>query len=325
MTNAVTLPARASRCQEFHGYPSGSSTCQITSFSPAQIRIPEHMILHSETPAPKSKKNQHPIIVSLIHHIESDSYVLFDLGLGPNWQEYAPKDRLDEIVETYEPRGGESVDQVVQRLGVESTQIKAIVISHNHWDHCAHDFSRFSNAKIIGGPTTLSNIVALSSVSMETLELDWKDKHPILTFTDSYDVFEDGSCLVVPTPGHTPGHVALVVRTHATGEYVVLAGDCAHHPACLGNASITPKGEEPRTGAWYDDANQFHSMHEDYELAERSLERLKALERIDDRDKGQFMVVLAHDFNRWNAWQDKLMKEDGTVRLDGWKEKGMRI
>ena len=57
-------------------------------------------------------------------------------------------------------------------------------------------------------------------------------------------------------------------------------------------------------------------MHEDYEEAENSLERLKALEKRDE-----FMVVLAHDFKRWNAWKKD---ENGCVELTGWRKKGLK-
>jgi glyoxylase-like metal-dependent hydrolase (beta-lactamase superfamily II) len=45
--------------------------------------------------------------------------------------------------------------------------------------------------------------------------------------TADEDVFGDGSVIVFRTPGHTPGHTALLVRLKEKGP-VVLAGDAAH-------------------------------------------------------------------------------------------------
>lgn len=65
-----------------------------------------------------------------------------------------------------------------------------------------------------------------------------------------------------------------------------------------------------------EEKTKIHSMHEDYEEAEVSLERLKALERRDE-----FMVLVAHDFERWGRWKKG---ENGEVELKGWRRKGMK-
>lgn len=198
----------------------------------------------------------------------------------------------------------------------------------SHWDHTAFPFDRFPTAEVIAGPTTVSHTISLSHENYspahhpKPLELSWSHSPThVLTFRHSHDLFSDGSILVVPTPGHTPGHVALVARTSIEAgheEYVVLAGDCAHHPFCLSNK---PQDSHYRFAAWRqvgEPTNEpaKHSMHEDYEEAENSLERLKALEKRDE-----FMVVLAHDFKRWNAWKKD---ENGCVELTGWRKKGLK-
>jgi glyoxylase-like metal-dependent hydrolase (beta-lactamase superfamily II) len=45
-------------------------------------------------------------------------------------------------------------------------------------------------------------------------------------FPASEDLLGDGTCIVVPTPGHTPGHLAMLVR--GDGRTWLLAGDLAH-------------------------------------------------------------------------------------------------
>ena len=51
-------------------------------------------------------------------------------------------------------------------------------------------------------------------------------------FVGTFDVMGDGSLLLVPTPGHTPGHAALLLRgSHGSR---LLAGDLAHTAAELG-------------------------------------------------------------------------------------------
>jgi glyoxylase-like metal-dependent hydrolase (beta-lactamase superfamily II) len=44
-----------------------------------------------------------------------------------------------------------------------------------------------------------------------------------------YDVFGDGTVVIKPTPGHTPGHEVLFLKLAKTGP-VVLSGDLYHYP-----------------------------------------------------------------------------------------------
>jgi glyoxylase-like metal-dependent hydrolase (beta-lactamase superfamily II) len=47
----------------------------------------------------------------------------------------------------------------------------------------------------------------------------------------SQRITADGSVCVVPTPGHTPGHVSVIVRAH--GIHYFLCGDAAYTEAAL--------------------------------------------------------------------------------------------
>jgi glyoxylase-like metal-dependent hydrolase (beta-lactamase superfamily II) len=54
-----------------------------------------------------------------------------------------------------------------------------------------------------------------------------------------YDVFGDGTVVVISTPGHTPGHQSLFVKFKKTGA-VVLSGDLYHYPAERTLKDFTP-------------------------------------------------------------------------------------
>ncbi|MEW2250940.1 MULTISPECIES: MBL fold metallo-hydrolase [unclassified Streptomyces] len=58
---------------------------------------------------------------------------------------------------------------------------------------------------------------------------------------DLVDVPADGADIVpglrlLPTPGHTPGHVAVQLTSH--GRTAVITGDCIHHPVQLAHPAI---------------------------------------------------------------------------------------
>jgi N-acyl homoserine lactone hydrolase len=60
---------------------------------------------------------------------------------------------------------------------------------------------------------------------------------PLVKFNGDYDIFGDGSVLILSTPGHTPGHQSLLVRLPKTGV-VVLTGDAAHFKENFDNRRV---------------------------------------------------------------------------------------
>jgi len=58
-------------------------------------------------------------------------------------------------------------------------------------------------------------------------------------FAGSHDVAGDGMLTLVPTPGHTPGHLAMLLHNgNSNGKPFLLAGDMAHDAA--GIADVAP-------------------------------------------------------------------------------------
>jgi glyoxylase-like metal-dependent hydrolase (beta-lactamase superfamily II) len=57
------------------------------------------------------------------------------------------------------------------------------------------------------------------------------DGPPVGPFSGSYDVLGDGRLLIVPTPGHTPGHLSVIARGET--QTWLLAGDLVHSASDL--------------------------------------------------------------------------------------------
>jgi N-acyl homoserine lactone hydrolase len=55
----------------------------------------------------------------------------------------------------------------------------------------------------------------------------FKVERPIRKLEGDHDVFGDGSVTILSTPGHTPGHLSLLVHLPKTG-WLVLSGDATH-------------------------------------------------------------------------------------------------
>ncbi len=128
-------------------------------------------------------------------------------------------------------------DQLVE-IGLFADDVDMISISHSHFDHSGQA-DQFQNAKWL---VHADEYAAMFPLEIET-EDDTTDTaesdegSPDLyvdfasldheKFTGEYDVFGDGSALIIPTPGHTPGHTSLLVKLPEAGP-VFLTGDLYH-------------------------------------------------------------------------------------------------
>ena len=118
----------------------------------------------------------------------------------------------------------------LEAIGYEPEDIKYIAFSHYHIDHTA-------NANMFAGSTWLvpqaeRDIMFSDKPAPVRAEKNYsalKDsKTTILPAASDYDVFGDGTVIIKPTPGHTPGHQVLFLKLPKTGP-VLVAGDLYHY------------------------------------------------------------------------------------------------
>ncbi len=114
------------------------------------------------------------------------------------------------------------------RLGT----VDRIILSHAHWDH-ASGLVDFPKAEVWITPAEKDFIArqhpgAVLPSQVGSPALKWKvydlDDRPFASFARSRDVFGDGSVVLVPLPGHTPGSVGLFL-TVASGRQYFFCGD----------------------------------------------------------------------------------------------------
>lgn len=131
-------------------------------------------------------------------------------------------------------------DQLAE-IGLFASDIDMLSISHSHFDH-AGQADQFPKAKWL---VHADEFAAMFPAETDTQtgaadddsneESDAGSLNPFLDFaslerqefTGEYDVFGDGSVIIIPTPGHTPGHTSLLVTLPETGP-VLLTGDLYH-------------------------------------------------------------------------------------------------
>jgi glyoxylase-like metal-dependent hydrolase (beta-lactamase superfamily II) len=123
----------------------------------------------------------------------------------------------------------ETIVSQLAALGLRPRQVAILALSHVHTDHIGQA-AAFSHARLIVGREDWRLLTAAKpSPVLEPARLNpWIEGHAPKTLTDGdYDVFGDGSVVMLATPGHTPGHHSLLVRLRAFGP-VLLSGDLYH-------------------------------------------------------------------------------------------------
>jgi N-acyl homoserine lactone hydrolase len=148
----------------------------------------------------------------LIKH--GNDYLLWDAGHSMSAGAQAPKVSLIDLLAT---------------LSIKPGDIKYLAVSHYHRDHIGQANS-FGKAILLIGQgdwdaVTSSKPSPLIDPSMLS---NWIEKNGQLeTVVGDNDIFGDGTVVMLNTPGHTPGHHALLVKLASYGN-VILSGDLAH-------------------------------------------------------------------------------------------------
>jgi N-acyl homoserine lactone hydrolase len=143
-----------------------------------------------------------------------DDYMVWDTGFMPGSSPNAPTVSL--------------VEQLA-RLNVKPEQVKFVGISHFHGDHTGQLVSLPGATLLIGerewAALTAASPMAGANVGAFKHWISGGGK--VEPQAADKDVFGDGTVVILRTPGHTPGHQALLVRLKEKGP-VILSGDLVH-------------------------------------------------------------------------------------------------
>jgi N-acyl homoserine lactone hydrolase len=111
----------------------------------------------------------------------------------------------------------------LRRQGLEPADVKAVFLSHLHFDHC-HNIDLFPEAKVMVSRREWDYV---GSPHKEDLFVPWLIREQLrghdLALIEAEGPIAPG-VRAIATPGHTPGSYALVLESEAKGR-VVLAGD----------------------------------------------------------------------------------------------------
>jgi glyoxylase-like metal-dependent hydrolase (beta-lactamase superfamily II) len=137
--------------------------------------------------------------------------------------------------------------------GYDRTGLRGMLLTHAHWDHTSGvaDFpgvpvllTRNERDFVARGGAFTQFISNTPDVNYQVYDFEGG---PYLGFPRNHDVYGDGSLVVVPAPGHTPGSV-IVFMTLPDARRFALVGDLAWQ-----REGITVREERPWLARLQDD------------------------------------------------------------------------
>ncbi len=147
--------------------------------------------------------------------------ILFDTGFPPAYAtdpDIAARDGLPRFGRLIDYRLDQTAEGALALLGLAPTDIDLVVLSHGHIDHVG-SLPLFGHAPIV--MTARERADPRPSYFGTSRPMIWPDTQYHLITADAPVC--DGLTLV-PTPGHTPGHLSAILDLPRTGR-VILAAD----------------------------------------------------------------------------------------------------
>jgi glyoxylase-like metal-dependent hydrolase (beta-lactamase superfamily II) len=201
-----------------------------------------------------------PINVYVIEHREG--LVLFDTGqdrasvTDPDYFPGGLYGRIYSRLAKFAIEPAQTLSAGISRLGYSLGDIHTAVLSHLHQDH-------IGGLPVLGGSDIVIDRIEWESLHRPLPEarglmpnhidlpgLRWKQVEPEglaesapRPFDRGYDLFGDGSLVLLRTPGHTPGSLSMLVRR--PGQHpLLLVGDLTYDDRLLTAGQIPGVGDK---------------------------------------------------------------------------------
>lgn len=196
-----------------------------------------------------------PINYFLIEH--RDGIFLFDTGLDPKitfdpTYISSPIGRfLLRRIFRFHPMRESRLDKVVTDAGFNPGEIKTAVISHLHFDRVG-GIDQIPQAGLLVSDRewaqlslphperewVLRDHIEIPGAQWHPIQFQHSDDPLLHMFDGVFDVAGDGSMVLLPTPGHTPGSLSMLIRREGWSP-ILLVGDLTYEAGLL-EKNITP-------------------------------------------------------------------------------------
>lgn len=269
---------------KFESTPSPVTAVSVISTGTVDIR-PQHMRSNG-TPlmwwlmTSRHWTDPRPINVYVIER--SDGLVLFDTG----------QDRASVTDPTYFPQSGingliyrrlarfhiepdQTLTAQLSNIGYDIADVHTVVLSHLHQDHIG-GLAELRHAEIVVDqrewdslkePRPEARGLLLDHINLPGLR--WRQVTPqpttdagLAPFTATHDLFGDGSLMLLPTPGHTPGSLSLLVRVPGQTP-LLMVGDVTYDVHLMQDGHLPGVGEASRLRETTRAINMLRGRHPD--------------------------------------------------------------
>jgi N-acyl homoserine lactone hydrolase len=218
-----------------------------------------------------------PINAYVIEH--RDGVVLFDTGqdrASLTDAEYFPGGVTGSLygrLAKFEIGPAQTLPAGLTGLGYAATDVSTAIVSHLHQDHIG-GLGELKHAEIVVSKKewkTLSSPVAqMQGLMLDHIDLPglhWRQVEPEATddpalapFGAAHDLFGDGSLTLLPTPGHTPGSMSLLVRRPGQRS-LMMVGDLTYDAHLLECGHVPGVGSRRRMRAATANTNALRAQH----------------------------------------------------------------
>ena len=228
-----------------------------------------------------------PCLAYVIRHPEAGT-ILVDTGFHPDARGDPRKDfglRMSLVFRGMKHPDDTYEDQL-RALAVDPQAVERVVMTHLHVDHtsgmrllprarfvCTREEWRAATGRGAGGRGYVGEHLPAED-RMELVDFGASGE-PHGPFSETIDLIGDGSVLLISTPGHTRGHMSVLLRV-AGGRRVMIVGDAVY--------TLRNLREEILPLLTYDD-----------DLYLRSLRELKAF----SEGEPEAILVPSHDPEAW--------------------------
>jgi N-acyl homoserine lactone hydrolase len=202
--------------------------------------------------------------------------VLVDTGLHPGVRE-DPSARIGWVADLMrlELPEGEDIRSRLRAIGVEPGSLRYLVNTHLHFDHAGGNELIPEDVELVVQRREWLAGHAESEIEANVYNRsDYDQPRPVLAVEGEHDLFGDGAVVLMPTPGHTPGHQSLRLRLN--GADVVICADACYFSDWMDSEETPPYG--------FDKVQEVESVR-----------RLRAM-----RDAGARMLY-GHDPDQWTT------------------------